>query len=116
MSKIDDILHKDEEPKKNYADQETKAKFERVQFCTALARYAVQYINLRPLQYLEQQDVILCYGDGYKFEIEGANMLFLYEMMAAHAISRIKEGEKIEIGEMIITVESITAESPDAEE
>lgn len=121
MSKIDEILDKEnigkeKDTKKNYADKETKGKFDRIQICTPLARYAPQYINLRPLQYLEQHNIILCYADGYKFEIEGDNMPFLFEMMAAHAISRIKENEKIQIGEIIINVSSISAEALEQKE
>lgn len=115
MSKIDDILKeqattKDDSPKKNYSDKEIRAEYQVVQFCNAQGRHGVQYIHLRPLDYMESEDVILCAGNGYKFAIQGKNMILLFEMMCARAISRIKEGEKVEIAEIVISIESVIVE------
>lgn len=100
----------------HYAEKEIKTTFHTVQLCTKQARYGVQYAYLRPLQFIEESETILCAGDGYQFVIEGGNMLLLFEMMCARAVACIKQGEKIEIGETVIDVKSVIAEPMQASE
>ena len=106
---------KQTENTKTFAEKEKLGSFHAVSICTEHVCYGVDFSYLRPVQFLRQEQAIFCMGDGYKFAIEGDNMELLFTLLKARAIARIVHGEKIEIGQTVINVESVTAEPLEGE-